>query len=89
MPTVRIRIEGLVQGVFFRAKTKEKSDELKLTGWVRNNDDGAVEIHAEGPEEKLRELELWCRRGPPAAQVKSVSAEEVPGEDCGSFEIRL
>ncbi len=88
MNAVRILVTGLVQGVFFRAEAKKKADQLGLTGWVRNCEDGSVEVHAEGPMEKLRELEEWCRRGPTAAVVEHVSAKDVPEENHESFLIR-
>lgn len=67
-----IKVRGRVQGVFFRAHTKQFAESLGLTGWVQNEDDGGVMIIAEGPEEKLRELFLWCKKGPPGAKVESI-----------------
>lgn len=87
MPALRIIVTGTVQGVFFRAYTKENAKRLHLTGWVRNNKDGSVEIHAEGTENALKELESWCHRGPPGAQVEQVTLREVPDENRDSFEI--
>ena len=87
MPAKHLRITGLVQGVFFRAETLKKATELGLTGWVRNTDDGAVEVHAQGAEEKLKELEQWCTKGPPRAQVQNVSVDEVPEEDLQKFSL--
>ncbi len=55
----RFRITGLVQGVFFRAETLVRAQELGVKGWVKNTDDGAVEIHAEGDEENMRLFTLW------------------------------
>lgn len=81
-------ITGLVQGVFYRAETQRKARELGLTGWVRNCDDGSVEIHAEGPMSKLNELEDWCRKGPPKAKVNNVTITETCEEQFASFEIR-
>jgi len=49
--------------------------DLGLTGWVRNHSTGEVEVVAEGPPSRLRELEKWCRHGPPSARVDSVSSE--------------
>lgn len=89
MKRVRLLISGLVQGVFFRHGTKEKAQSLNLTGWVRNTEEGGVEVVAEGAKENLEELIKWCREGPPGAQVKKVEVEwqEATGE-FGSFEIR-
>ncbi len=80
-------IAGLVQGVFYRAQTKEKADELGITGWVRNTDNGGVEIHAEGPEDKLKELEQWCWEGPPRAIVANVTVTSTDEKPYASFEI--
>lgn len=77
MPTHRILVSGSVQGVFFRAETKRQAELLGLTGWVRNTDDGKVEVVAQGEEEVLREFEQWARRGPRAAAVTDVTVEEV------------
>lgn len=69
---VRLRIRGLVQGVFYRYNTMKKAHELGLTGWVRNLPDGSVECVAEGPKEKVERLIAWCRQGPPGARVEAV-----------------
>ncbi|MDD4628297.1 MAG: acylphosphatase [Candidatus Peribacteraceae bacterium] len=87
MPARHIKIFGLVQGVFFRARTQELANKLKLTGWVRNCENESVEIHAEGTKEALNELESWCHRGPPGARVESVNVSEVPEEHHSSFEV--
>ena len=68
-------IEGRVQGVFFRASTMDKARELGLTGWVRNNPDGSVEVVAEGPKEVVEELVAWSHHGPRHAVVESVRIE--------------
>ncbi|MDD5751378.1 MAG: acylphosphatase [Candidatus Peribacteraceae bacterium] len=87
MTALRIKITGLVQGVFFRAHAKEQADTRGLRGWVRNSKDGTVEIHAEGTEESLKELEAWCHRGPPEARVENVQSQNALEEQHRSFEI--
>ncbi len=84
----QLLITGQVQGVFFRAETERMAKSLGLAGWVRNTEDGAVEIHAEGADEKMRIFEEWCRRGPSRAHVENVTAREVTPEQFQSFEIR-
>ena len=69
---VHLRIHGSVQGVFFRATAQQKALELELSGWIRNNSDGSVEVIAEGLEEQLSSMVDWCRVGPPDAIVKQV-----------------
>jgi acylphosphatase len=75
-------ISGRVQGVFFRANTKELADELGLTGWVRNLPDGRVEAVFEGEEDAVKEAIEWCKRGPPLASVEKVEVryEQPTGE---------
>ena len=80
MRQVHLFISGQVQGVFFRTHTHKKALELKLTGWVRNLDDGRVETFAEGPEEKLQKFVEWCHKGPPAARVEDVEINWQEGE---------
>lgn len=78
----------MVQGVFFRASTREQAAALGLTGWVRNLPDGCVEAAACGEDAQLEQLERWLRRGPELAKVDSV---EVTAEDYTpytGFEIR-
>lgn len=60
---VGLKIYGKVQGVFFRDSTQRKAKELNLSGWVRNEPDGTVQIVAEGEEKDLKELIEWCRAG--------------------------
>ena len=83
----RYRVSGWVQGVYFRATTRERALGLGLSGWVRNMPDGAVEVLACGQEAKLAELETWLRRGPEHARVVSVEREPADPEVCRGFEI--
>jgi len=75
MERIKIKVEGRVQGVFFRAHTQEKASSLGLTGWVRNTEDGGVEAVAEGDKKELEALISWCHKGPPAAKVFKVDVE--------------
>jgi acylphosphatase len=86
---VRAVVRGRVQGVFYRGSTVERAEALGLAGWVRNREDGTVELEAEGPAAVIDELVAWCRIGPPAAEVEAVEIEERPatGED-GAFRVR-
>jgi len=72
---VHLIIKGFVQGVFFRASTRETAVRLNLTGWVRNLPDGNVEAVFEGPVENLRQAVQWCIQGPRGARVVSVDEE--------------
>lgn len=75
-------IYGDVIGVGFRAWTRLKAKELRLTGWVRNAGRGLVEAVFEGPEDKLKTMIDKCHQGPEVAWVKNVeeSWEEANGE---------
>jgi acylphosphatase len=82
-------IYGLVQGVFYRASTKEKAKELGLVGWVKNRPDGSVEIAVEGDQDSISELVQWCHKGPSSARVDNVSIIDLEGEEnFTKFEIR-
>lgn len=82
-------IEGRVQGVFFRAFTREVGAGLKLQGWVRNLPDGTVEAVFEGPKESVETAVARCRMGPPGSRVVNVTEtwEEYRG-DFETFSIR-
>ena len=75
-------IKGQVQGVFFRYETKIEAQKLGLSGWVKNNDSGTVEVLAEGDKINLEKLIEWCKSGPDAAQVENVEIkwQEYEGE---------
>lgn len=75
----RIHVRGRVQGVWFRAWTVEQANDLGLDGWVRNRQDGSVELVAAGPADRVEQLIARCRRGSPASQVASVDVEDTPG----------
>ncbi|CAA7619709.1 acylphosphatase [Magnetospirillum sp. UT-4] len=80
--TMRVIVEGRVQGVWFRGWTVEAANAHGLDGWVRNLSDGRVEAVFSGPAERVDRMVQACRAGPPAADVKRVSAEpwaEHPG----------
>ena len=72
---VHLRIEGMVQGVFFRYSAVEEAIRLRLSGWVRNCPDGSVEAVAEGPKKNIEELIRWCHHGPPGAHVHNVQIQ--------------
>ena len=72
---VRVKVNGRVQGVFFRANTEKQAKSLGLTGWVKNTDDG-VEVLVEGDGKKIQELIDWCHKGPMFAKVESVDVKE-------------
>lgn len=68
-------IQGKVQGVFFRASTKDKATELGLTGFVKNKEDGTVQVVAEGNKNQLQLLSDWCHIGPDRSTVDRVKID--------------
>jgi acylphosphatase len=83
----RYLISGVVQGVFFRASTRQEAQSLGLSGHARNLPDGRVEVVARGPGDKLQALEAWLWQGPPAAQVDDVVSEDYPGPVPDGFRV--
>ena len=89
MRRVRAIVTGRVQGVWFRARTRDEAVRLGVTGYVRNLPDGTVEIVAQGDDSSVNALMEWARQGPPMANVLAVEATEVPGEEeFVEFEVR-
>ncbi len=86
---IQVLISGEVQGVFFRSFLEKKAKLLKLTGWVRNNPDGTVEVVAEGDKPDLESLIKECWKGTSGAVVKDVKSlwSKATGE-FDSFKIR-
>lgn len=68
-------VAGRVQGVFFRAATREQAQRLGLTGYARNLLDGRVEVLACGKPDLVGQLRAWLRTGPPTAEVTGVACE--------------
>ena len=73
----RCLVSGRVQGVFYRASTRNEAEKLGVTGYARNLPDGRVEVLACGEEHAVRALRDWLEIGPPAARVTKVECEEV------------
>jgi acylphosphatase len=73
---LEVKIRGRVQGVWFRASTRDEALRLGLTGWVRNLPDGRVEAVFEGPKDKIIKMLAWCWQGPPGARVDQVEENQ-------------
>jgi acylphosphatase len=71
-------IKGRVQGVFFRAYTRDAAVKERLTGWVRNLPDGRVEAIFEGDSENVDRVLAWCRGGSPLSRIDHVEVQEEP-----------
>ncbi len=89
MPTLHLVITGRVQGVGFRYFTQDAAQALQLSGWVRNQADGSVEILAEGPEATLKTLIERLRQGPPLSRVEQILENwQAPAAETSRFSIR-
>lgn len=89
MRRVRLTASGQVQGVFFRASTRDEARRLGVTGWVRNLADGTVQAEAQGSAEAVDALLEFCRQGPGHAKVTGLRVEDLdPVADERSFESR-
>lgn len=87
MQTVRIIINGEVQGVFFRATAKEVAKKYEITGWIKNREDGNVEAIIYGQENKVKNFIEWCKTGPEKAKVENVTVYELPDIKYNHFEV--
>ena len=90
MPTIarRVRITGLVQGVFFRAWTREQAKRLGVSGWVRNCPDGSVEAQLEGDAKAVERLTDLLGQGPDGARVDRIEIAEAAPENSDGFDVR-
>ncbi|WP_418282536.1 acylphosphatase [Halorubrum sp. DTA98] len=90
--TDRIRahvfVSGTVQGVYYRATTRDTARDHGVDGWVQNLPDGRVEAVFEGPEGAVRDVVEWCETGSPAADVDAVDAEFGDPDGLDGFEVR-
>ena len=81
-------VSGKVQGVYYRATTRDRAREAGVDGWVRNLDDGRVEAVFEGEEGAVETMVEWCHTGSPRAEVDSVEVEYESPEAESGFEVR-
>lgn len=88
LQTISITVSGVVQGVFYRQSTKEKALELGISGIVKNQPDGNVQIVATGTGDQLDQLVQWCKQGPPRAKVTAVNVERVTPQVFMGFAIQ-
>lgn len=86
---VRVTVHGHVQGVWFRASTRDVAGEHGVTGWVRNDPAGTVTAELHGPAEAVEAVLAFVRTGPPHARVDRVEVEEVsPAAVPVTFDVR-
>jgi len=88
MKAVQVVVSGRVQGVGFRWSTRRAAERIGVAGWVRNREDGAVEAHIEGSEDRVAAMVAWLEQGPAEANVTRVEAAESSPEGVEGFGIR-
>lgn len=88
MRTVRVSIEGRVQGVGYRAWVADTAIAMGLTGWVRNRRDGSVEAVFRGADADVARMLRACEEGPPAARVERVVAHDHEEGQLSAFKVR-
>jgi acylphosphatase len=85
--SVRVYINGIVQNVFFRGFIKENAERYNVKGFVRNLEDGRVEIFLEGDSENVNKMIALCKQGPKHSQIKKVEIKEERFQDFKTFKV--
>lgn len=85
MSAARFIVSGRVQGVFYRASTRERAMALGLCGYAKNRADGSVEVLAIGSASSIEALERWLWQGPSAAHVEQVLREACEAPELDDF----
>ena len=88
MAAARFIVRGKVQGVWFRASTRDVAVRLGLAGHACNLVDGSVEVVALGDAAAIDQLQAWLHQGPPMARVEGVERSDHPGVEAIGFEVR-
>lgn len=86
--TMQGLVKGTVQGVFFRASTQRRAEQLGIGGWVRNTAEGHVEVCVSGEADKVAEMLLWLHQGPIRARVTDVALAPIQCPPIDGFSIR-
>jgi acylphosphatase len=85
--SARLYIEGTVQGVFFREFIKENAERYNVKGFVRNLEDGRVEVFLEGNTDDVKKMIEICQKGPKHSQIRDVEIKEERFQDLKSFKV--
>ena len=88
MKHLNITVRGRVQGVWFRASTRDEARRLGISGFVCNQPDGSVYLEAEGSEEAMTQLLAWLEHGPPLARVDEIQVNAGDYQSLSGFDIR-
>ena len=86
MASKHIVVHGQVQGVFFRQSAEDTAGDLGVAGWVRNRDDGSVEMVVEGDDDAVDRMIAWAHEGPSHAQVTGVDVTDTDPQGLRSFD---
>jgi acylphosphatase len=84
----RVIVHGDVQGVFFRDTARQQAQDARVSGWVRNRGDGAVEAVLEGDEDRVRRVIDFMRTGPDRAKVINVEVVDEEPQGIDGFDVR-
>jgi len=85
--SVRLYINGTVQGIFFRAFVKENAERYNVKGFVRNLEDGRVEVFLEGDSNEVNKMIEICKKGPKHAKIKNVEIKEERFQNLKNFKM--
>ena len=85
--SIRLYISGTVQGMFFRAFVKENAEKYNVKGFVRNLEDGRVEVFLEGNNNDVEKMIELCKKGPKHAEIRSLELKEEKFQDFKTFKI--
>lgn len=84
---LRLYISGTVQGIFFRRFIKDNADKNNVFGFVRNLEDGRIEVFLEGEKENVDNMAAICKRGPAHSNLRKVEEKEEKLQDFKEFKI--
>jgi len=87
MKTKRVYVSGQVQGVFVRQFIKDQANELGIKGYVRNLEDGRVEVVIEGADKEVDKMIAVCRKGSPHSMVRELEIEDLKNQGFKEFKI--
>ena len=87
MKTLRVYISGTVQGVLFRKFIEENANRIGIRGFVRNLDDGRIEVVIEGTEDKINEMLEICKTGSLHSKIREIRFQEIPNQSFVGFKI--
>ena len=85
--SIRLYVTGTVQGIFYRGFVKENAEKINVKGFVRNLEDGRVEVFLEGNPEEVKKMIELCKKGPKHSMIKSVEEKVERFQDFKTFKI--